>query len=94
MSEQHVGSVMAHMNGNRVEKRVYCHSWRGGIYAKQKGNYGEANMSVNYSGQLGAAYSWTDLVLFEGWSKLEQNSRNIRVINIVEATKERLGVSR
>lgn len=90
MSEQHCGQIVVHMNGQRVEKAVYCADWYGALYCKNKGML---NCTVYSSGRLGDTYSWTDLVIFEGWARVViKAKRTIIVRHIVESTKRRIGV--
>ena len=88
MSEKHCGQVKAHMNGHTVEKPVYCAGWMGALYCKQKG-YLHGTLYAN--GKLGEIYSWTDLVLFEEWVRVEiKPKRTIIVRHLVETTKQRI----
>lgn len=88
--ENHVGVATVHMHGQQIEKDVFVEGWRGALYGKIKGSY--FNATVYADGRWGDDYTWTDLILFDPWQRVADR-RVMRVIHLVEATKQRLGVT-
>lgn len=88
--ENHVGQCIVHIYGSEIYKDVFCNGWMGQLYGKIKGSYGDNYLYVN--GRWGIDHSWTELVLFDPWKRVADN-RVMRVIHLVEATKQRLGVT-
>lgn len=87
--ERHCGQVKVLMYGHTVEKPVFCGGWWGLVYVKRKGSYHHASLSPN--GTVGAHHSWTDLVIFDGWVRINPTHRNsICVRHVVETTKQKI----
>lgn len=89
MSEHQVGTCVVHMHGGHHNKDVFVKGWHGQLYGKIKGSYFEP--TVYADGRWGELHSWDDLILFDPWQRVA-DYRVMRVIHLVEATKERLGV--
>lgn len=90
MSEKHCGQVKVHMHGHTVEKAVFCSNIFGSLYVKAKGSYNKANLFTD--GTVGDNFSWTDLVIFDGWVRTDMHMQTemIYVRHLVETTKQRI----
>ncbi len=88
MSEHHVGTCTLLIHGQLLDKDVFVEGWRGPLYGKTKGRL---HSTLYANGRWGDFHSWIDLILFDPWQRVADH-RVMRVIHLVAATKERLGV--